>query len=169
MKAERLDPAILRKHKGLSFVGVTVSFACYDKNGEVFFAKRSHNARDEHATWDGGGGGVKFGERIMETLRRELQEEYDIKTIEEVTPLGYYEIFRKLEDGTPTHWISLPFAVKVARHEVKIMEPDMFTDSGWFSLDDLPSPLHSAWVTHLPKDFWQKLRQAISENTGRVY
>ena len=165
---KKLSTEELRAHKGVSFVGVTVAFVCYDDEGTVFFAKRSRNARDEHGRWDCGGGGLKHGETLDDTLRRELAEEYNVRTILQTTPLGYYEIFRTLEDGTPTHWIALPFAVKVKKGEVKIMEPAMFDDSGWFTIDNPPRPLHSAWDQHFPEQFWVNLRQAIAEHAKGV-
>lgn len=139
---ERLDPATIRVHKGISFVGVTTSFLCYDKAGEFIMAKRSRNARDEKGTWDQGGGGLKWGVTAVDNVRREVMEEYCAEA-NQIDFLGYHDVFRKLPDGTPTHWLLLSFAVLVDRAEVKIGEPDMIDELGWFTVDTLPSPLHS--------------------------
>lgn len=105
-------------------------------------AKRSHLARDEQGTWEIGGGGLKWGLDAEENLRREIKEEYNATT-RKITFLGYRDVHRMLEDKTPTHWLALDFAVLVDPKEIKINEPEMFDDSGWFTIDNLPKPLHS--------------------------
>ncbi len=139
---EKLSPEILRLHKGTSFVGVTTCFQCYDGKGELFFAKRSQQARDEQGRWENGGGGLKWGVSAEENVLREIQEEYGAVP-KKIEFWGYRDVFRQLEDGTPIHWLALDFGALVDREQVKINEPDMFDDSGWFTLDNLPAPLHS--------------------------
>ena len=143
---EKLPPDILRKHKGISFVGVSTCFFVHDKSGRFFMGQRSKNSRDEHGTWELGGGGLKMGMLAEENLHRELKEEYNATPIE-TKFLGYRDVLRKLQDGTPTHWLALDFAVRVDPGEVRINEPDMFDDSGWFTLETLPTPLHSQQMT----------------------
>ena len=138
----KLSDEDLRKHKGLSFVGVSTCFICHDGHGRFFMAKRSKKARDEQGTWEIGGGGLKWGMTALENMQREIKEEYNAESLA-TKFLGYRDIFRKLEDGTPTHWLALDFAVKVDPKVVKLNEPDMFDDAGWFTVDTLPSPLHS--------------------------
>lgn len=142
---DKLDPETLRAHKGISFVGVTTSFLCYDEAGEFVMAKRGQNARDEQGTWDQGGGGLKWGVTAEDNVRREVLEEYGANPLK-VDFLGYHDVFRTLADGTPTHWLLLSFAVKVDRDEVKNCEPDVLDDIGWFTLNSFPSPLHSQQV-----------------------
>ena len=105
-------------------------------------AKRSQNARDEQGTWENGGGGLKLNSTAEENVRREIQEEYSVMP-NDLEFWGYRDVFRVRPDGTPTHWIALDFGVFVERAQVKINEPDKFDDSGWFKLENLPSPLHS--------------------------
>lgn len=138
----KLSPEEIRKHKGASFTGVTTVFWCYDGTGRIFLAKRSANARDEHGRWDPGAGGLKHGQTLEENVRRELKEEYDVEPLQ-LDFIGYRDVFRQLEDGTPTHWLAMDFAAKVDPAHVRINEPQMFEDSGWFTLDALPNPLHS--------------------------
>lgn len=142
MMLEKLSADIIRKHKGLSFVGVTTCFFCHDGNGKLFMAKRSKNARDEHGNWDIGGGGLKWGVSAEENAIREIQEEYST-TPKHMEFLGYRDAFRELPDGTLTHWLALDFLAEVDSDEVRINEPEMFDESGWFEIDALPSPLHS--------------------------
>lgn len=139
---DKLSSEVLRAHKGISFVGVTTSFLCYDLSGQFVMAKRSKNARDEQGTWDQGGGGLKWGVTAEENARREVLEEYGAHA-KQIDFLGYHDVFRTLPDGTETHWLLLSFAVLVDREEVKNNEPDMFDDIGWFNLGTMPTPLHS--------------------------
>lgn len=147
---KKLSSEILRQHKGVSFVGVTTTFFCYDSSGEFFLAKRSQNARDEKNRWEVGAGGLKWGVDPLENVRREIKEEYGAKA-KKIEFLGYRNMLRKLEDGTPTHWIGLDFAVLVDRKQMKNNEPDMFNEVGWFTLENLPTPMHSQTPGYLKK------------------
>jgi 8-oxo-dGTP diphosphatase len=151
MSFEKLSPSIIRQHKGISFPGVTTVFMCHDGAGHVFLSQRSANTRDEQGRWDIGGGGLKQGQSIEDNARREIKEEYGAIPLE-MEFLGYRDAFRELSDGTPTHWVAMDFLVLVDPAEVKLMEPDMADDGGWFTLDTLPSPLHSQIeMVFLPK------------------
>lgn len=166
MALRKLPPATLRKHKGVSFTGISTPFICYDKSGKVFMAKRSKNARDEHGRWDCGSGGLKHGESVEESMLRELREEYGVSKPISTDFLGYFDVFRELADGTPTHWVVMSFAVQVNHADIRIMEPDMVDDSGWYELTALPEPLHSAWSSIFLPQFGKKLAAIIHERTG---
>ncbi|HET8671488.1 MAG TPA: NUDIX domain-containing protein [Candidatus Saccharimonadales bacterium] len=147
MTFAKLPPEDIRKHKGVSFTGITTVFWCYDGR-KIFLAKRSKQARDEHGRWDPGAGGLKHGQTLEDNVCREVQEEYGTKPLC-LDFIGYRDVFRQLEDGTPTHWLAMDFAAKVDPLQLHIQEPDMFDDSGWFRLDRLPDPLHSQFDTFL--------------------
>lgn len=142
MVQKMLNETFFKKHKGVSFVGVTTCFICYDASGRIFMAKRSHQARDEQGCWDIGGGGLDWGLTAEANVIKEIQEEYTA-TPSRVDFLGYRDVFRSLADGTSTHWLALDFAALVNPDDVAINEPEKFDDSGWFTLESLPSPLHS--------------------------
>lgn len=61
--------------KGVDYTGVTVVYLCHDGEGHILFSKRSENCRDEHHTWDPGGGGLEFGDTVENTLKKEISEE----------------------------------------------------------------------------------------------
>lgn len=44
---KKMTPQQIRRHKGISFTGVTTVFVCHDGRGKMLLAKRSQNARDE--------------------------------------------------------------------------------------------------------------------------
>lgn len=128
--------------KGFDYVGVSVSYICHDGKGNYLMSKRSTNCRDEHGTWDFGGGGLDLGCSVENTLLKELKEEYCVTPVS-YEFVGYYDLFRKIEDKD-THWLALNFIVLVNPDEVKNGEPHKFDELKWFKLDNLPSPLHSA-------------------------
>ena len=133
--------------KGIDCVGVVVTFCCHDGNGNVLLDKRGKNARDEQGTWEFGGGAIEFGDTIEDTLRKEIQEEYctDVLNYEF---LGYRDVHRE-NNGTRTHWITLDFKVLVDRKKVKNGEPHKFDALEWFTMDNMPSPLHSQMPAYL--------------------
>lgn len=142
MSFKKLSSEEIRLHKGVSFPGVTTVFICHDGHGKLLMAKRGPKARDEHGRWDFGGGGLKHGQTIEANLRRELMEEYGVRP-KQLDFIGYFDAFRKNEAGQPTHWLAMCFAVKVDPSKVRNNEPGVIDELGWFSLDNLPSPLHS--------------------------
>ncbi len=135
---------------GVDFVGITTCFICHDGNGRVLLAKRSENARDEKGTWEIGGGGLDFGVTAIDNASREIEEEF-ATTPKEISFLGYRDIFRKLEDGTPTHWVGIDFLALLHPAETRINEPHKFTDLGWFEPSNFPEPLHSQIRTTILK------------------
>ena len=135
--------------KGIDYIGNSVVYFCHDGKGNVLLAKRSENARDEKGKWDIGGGGVEFGDTAINTLKKEFSEEYctDVLGYEF---LGYRDVHREHE-GKKTHWIVLDFKVLVDKKKVKIGEMHKFDDLGWFTLKNLPNPIHSQLPTFLEK------------------
>lgn len=135
--------------KGIDYPGITVVFFCHDGNGNYLLSKRSTNCRDEHGCWDPGGGGVDFGERIEDVLKREIKEEYcaDVLEYEE---FGFLDVHRE-HAGKPTHWIALLYRVLVDPSQVANGEPHKFDAIDWFRIDNLPEPLHSQFPAVLKK------------------
>ncbi len=127
--------------KGVDFIGVNCAFYCHDGKGNILFHKRGAKCRDEQGTWDCGGGSMEFGETFEDAVRREVKEEYGTE------PLKIEYIFTgnvlREHKGQPTHWIKNVHWVLVDPEKVRIGEPDKIEEIGWFTLDNLPLPLHS--------------------------
>lgn len=127
--------------KGTDYTGITVTFYCHDGEGNYVFHKRSDKCRDEHGRWDCGGGGLKFNERLLDAVKREVFEEFGTEP-QKIEFLGNAEVFRE-HDGVPTHWIAFRYKVLVDRTKVINNEPEKHSELKWCTLDNLPSPLHS--------------------------
>ena len=133
--------------KGVDYVGVAVVYICHDGKGSIVFSKRGQNSKDERGTWDTGGGGVEFEDTVLHTLKKEIAEEYCTDVLD-YEFLGYRDVHREHE-GKKTHWIALDFKVLVDRKKVKNGEPHKFDEIGWFTLNNLPAPLHSQITTQI--------------------
>lgn len=135
--------------KGADYTGVSVVYFCHDGKKNFIMAKRGQNCRDEQGKWDIGGGGVEFGVPIEENLRNEIREEYgtDVLNFEF---LGFRDVHRE-QNGKKTHWVALDFKVLVDKEKAKNGEPHKFDAVEWFTLDTLPSPLHSQLPAFLKK------------------
>jgi 8-oxo-dGTP pyrophosphatase MutT (NUDIX family) len=135
--------------KGIDYIGVTASYLAHDGKGNYVMTKRGDNCRDEQGCWDFGGGGVDMGDSVEETIIKEVKEELCADIIE-MEFLGYRDLFREMS-GEKTHWVSFQFLVRVSPEQVKNGEPHKFDDVQWFTLDNLPSPLHSTALPMLEK------------------
>lgn len=127
--------------RGKDFIGVNCVFVCHDGNGRVLMHKRSQLCRDEQGRWDFGGGAMEFGESFEDTIRRELQEEYGVVPLE-ISYITTRNVLRE-HAGQRTHWVKNLHLVLVDPRQVRNAEPHKIDELGWFTLDSLPSPLHS--------------------------
>lgn len=135
---------------GIEYPGLAVVFLCHDDEGNMLMGKRSELCRDERGKWEPGSGALKLGENVEEALFRELQEEYRTRALEH-SFLGYRDMHRSIGGVIRTHWVALDFLVRVERHSVSIGEPRKCKQIGWFTIKDLPSPLHSQFPCFLKK------------------
>ena len=135
--------------KGFDFVGVGVVYYCHDGNGNVLLNKRNNNCKDEHGNWDIGGGGLEFGEHVIDALKREIEEEYCTEILD-FEFLGFRDVHR-IHEGNPTHWIALDFKVLVNKAKFGNGEPHKFDEVRWFKNNELPSPIHSQLPEFLRK------------------
>lgn len=131
----------MNKNRGVDYIGVTVTFVIHDGKGNFLLQKRSQNTRDEKGKWDVGGGALEFGEEWSDAVWREVEEEIGVKPLK----VEFLKAFNALREnnGVNTHWIALVHAVQVDPSKVRINEPEKIDEIAWFTLELLPSPLHS--------------------------
>jgi ADP-ribose pyrophosphatase YjhB (NUDIX family) len=135
--------------KGVDHIGISLVYFCHDGAGHFLMNLRSRQARDEWGRWDIGGGALEFGHTVEETLRKEIREEYCTHVLASEF-LGFREVHRE-HSGEQTHWITLDFKVLVDRSKVQNGEPHKFDEIAWFTLDAMPSPVHSQLPEFLEK------------------
>ncbi len=130
--------------RGFEYIGVNCVFWCHDSKNRLLLHKRSAKCRDEQGRWDCGAGSMEFGETFEETINREVKEEYGVKPMK-IEYLGTANVLRK-HNGRKTHWIKNLHWVLVNPKKVKNADPEKIEKIGWFTLDNLPKPLHSQFA-----------------------
>ena len=151
----------LRGHIGKNFVGISTSFICHDGKGKILLGKRAPSARDEQGRWDPGAGSLEFGLTVEENIRKEIMEEYCVEALK-IDFLGYFDVFRNI-NGHNTHWLALVHAVQVDPKKVSLGEPHKISEIGWFSLENLPNPMHSQFENFMNK-FGDNLNRVLNGN-----
>lgn len=119
--------------KGIDYVGVGVGAAIVNEEGKLFLARRGENAKNERGKWETPGGGLEFGEKLEESLIREIQEEYGC-TIKIVDQLG---VFDHSIPEEKQHWVAISYLCKIVDGEPTILEPHKCSEIGWFNLEEI--------------------------------
>lgn len=136
---------------GVIRIGITM--LCHDGSGRYLLHWRSKGARDEHDRWDIGGGGVKFGEPVVDAMRRELKEEYGTEPLDFIA-LGWRDVFRVI-DEKDTHWLQFDFLVRVDPAKAIVGEPHKNDGLKWFTKEELltlKESVHSQYFNFLEKN-----------------
>jgi 8-oxo-dGTP diphosphatase len=111
------------------------------KDGNVLLGKRNDDPEKAgsqlhgEGTWTLPGGKVDFGETILTAAKRELKEETDLDAKE----LELISVTDEIVHDA--HFVTMGFLCTEFEGEVKTMEPDEMTEWGWFSLEELPTPM----------------------------
>ena len=122
---------------GRDYIGVGVGAIVFNRRGAVFLAQRGPQAKNERGHWEFPGGGVEFGEPLIEAVKREFYEEYQM----EITVLELLHVVDHILSDEGQHWISPTYIARHVGGEPRIVEPQKCTAIGWFSLAALPQPL----------------------------
>jgi mutator protein MutT len=123
--------------EGVDYIGVGVGAVIVNEEGLLFLAKRGNNARNEQGMWEFPGGGVKFGETLIESIRREILEEYGMQ----IEIKGLLGVFDHILPENKEHWISITYIASHLAGEATIYEPEKCEAIEWFSIEALPKPL----------------------------
>lgn len=123
----------MAKDQVMPQVGVGVVFL---RGGRVFLAKR-HGSHGED-TWASAGGHLEMGEALEDCARREAMEELGVT----VGDLRFLCVTNIIAYGK--HYLDIEFLGDIGEQEPVLAEPEAFTESGWFPLDDLPQPQFEA-------------------------
>lgn len=125
--------------KGIDFTGIAVAATIYHPDKGILFGMRTEQCRDEPNVRDNRGGGLKFGEKITDGMKRELKEETwrDFQD-NQIHFLWHREQLREHE-GKKTHWIGF-YHLTILRGDEVItnMEPHKHDELRYFQIDTLP-------------------------------
>ena len=131
--------------KGIDFIGVGVGAMIFNEHGEVFLSKRGEKVKNEKFFWEFPGGGVKFGEKLHDALKREFFEEYGIH----ILPIELLCVTDHILKNEKQHWVSPTFVGIIKDGIPKIKEPEKCSEIGWFKLENLPEPLMSVSLNNV--------------------
>jgi ADP-ribose pyrophosphatase YjhB (NUDIX family) len=143
---------------GRDYIGVGVGAIVFDSEGKAFFAKRGNAATNEREVWEFPGGGVQYGERLIDAVKREFLEEYGME-IEIVESLGFFD---HILPDEKQHWVTATFIARHIGGTPRILEPQKCTAIGWFPLSAPPTPLSRITQENL-KSYRTKDRNLCSE------
>jgi len=106
------------------------------RDEKVFLAKRQGSHGED--TWASAGGHLEMGESLEECARREAMEELGVS----VGSLRFLCVSNIVAYGK--HYVDIEFLGDIGEQEPRLAEPEGFSESGWFPLDNLPTPLFKA-------------------------
>ena len=115
-------------------VGVNVFVV---KDGKLLLGKRKDESGYHDGEWGLPGGHLEFGEKMVETARRELEEETGLTARE----FEWVNADNDTREGNTFHYVHFGFKAVDVEGEVRLMEPDRCYEWQWFPLDALPAPL----------------------------
>lgn len=122
---------------GIDYIGVGCGALIINKKSEVLLQKRGSKSKNEIGFWTKPGGAVEFGEKVENTVKREIKEELgiDIKLIQF---LGFTNHIIKSENQ---HWVTFNFLAEIIAGIPKNLEPEKIEEIKWFKLNNLPPKL----------------------------
>ena len=116
-----------------------------NNNNKIFVGKRKDNPVDK---WQMPQGGVNKNENFLAAMRRELEEETSIKSIEVLKTLDDFFIYELPKEllgiiwkgkfrGQKQKWFIVRFKGKESEINLKTKHPE-FIDWKWIEMEDLP-------------------------------
>jgi len=123
--------------KGIDFIGVGCGALIVNDNNETLLMKRGGDSRNETGIWSQPGGGVDFGEKIEDAIKREVKEELGV-TIE---LHDFLTVTDHIIPGENQHWVSVSYLGKIVSGKPAILEQEKCSEIKWFALNNLPENL----------------------------
>jgi 8-oxo-dGTP diphosphatase len=131
------------------------------KDGQFLMIKRqgSHGA----GSWCVPGGHQEFGESFEDTARREIREETGL----EIQNIRFGAVTNDYFKDEGKHYVSIWMLSDYAGGHEKIMEPDKFTDMGWYTFETLPEGLFLPWKQFLASEFFERVKLEVEASNDR--
>lgn len=118
---------------GIDYIGTSAGAIIKNKEGKLFLAQRSEEARDDIGKWEFPGGSINLFELRKNAIKRIILEKYGFK-IEVNKLLGVYDVIDRQNND---HWISTTFLCRYQSGEPKITHPNKCQKIGWFNLEEI--------------------------------
>ncbi len=117
---------------GKDCIGVGVGACIFNEDGKILLTLRGEKAKNERGKWEIPGGAVEFGETIEQALKREIEEELDIK----IELIEMLQLCDHIIPEDNQHWVSPTYICKIIDGVPKNLEPDKCDEIGWFSIEE---------------------------------
>lgn len=118
------------------------------KTNRIFLLQRNENGGKMHGVWSVMSGGIEKGEQILDGLKREVIEELSINpNIIDYKFIGV--------ENSPDNNIEFHYYEGFTNSEFIPKLDYENLDYGWFSQDDIPSPLYPNMESKL-KNIWKE-------------
>lgn len=105
------------------------------KDNKILLGKRNEKNILGGDSWTCPGGKIDFGEKIIDAIKRETEEETSIK----INETRLVSVSGNTDYGN--HFVTLGFVCEDFEGQPRVMETNKITNWKWFSLSDLPKPL----------------------------
>jgi 8-oxo-dGTP diphosphatase len=119
--------------KGKDYIGIGCGAMIFNDEGKVFLSKRGKNVRNEVGKWEFPGGGVKFGEKCEDAVKREIKEEHDI----DIEVIEFLEVVDHIIPEEKQHWVAPSYIARLISGEAKIMELEKCDEIMWINLSEI--------------------------------
>lgn len=113
-------------------IRVGVGAVIVNDEGKIFLHKRGQGASINPGMWEGPGGGVEFGETMVEAIVREVKEEHGV----EIEVGEMLDMVEYIDSQNGKHVIGPAFVCKIIRGTPRILEPDKCEEIGWFTREE---------------------------------
>lgn len=119
----------------------TIQAACgavIINNNKILLLKRKKTPESNH--WGIPGGKIDWMEKIEDAVCRENLEETSlhISSLRLLVNVNHFDVEQD------AHWLAGVYLATSFKGEAQLVEPDKHAELGWFSLDNLPTPLTQA-------------------------
>jgi len=147
--------------KGVDYIGVGVGAIIINPEGKIFLNHRGPKVRNEAGKWEFPGGGVEFGERVQDTIAREVKEEFDFE-IETVELIG---VCNHILPAEKQHWVSPTFLCRIKSGEPRICEPEKCVAIEWLALEEI----EKREITEATKQDIRALKEKYPDGLPNLY
>jgi 8-oxo-dGTP diphosphatase len=105
------------------------------KDNKVLMGRRKNAHGD--GDWSPTGGHLEFGESFEHCAKREALEEAGVK----LRNVRFATVTNDIFEKENLHYITVIMLADYESGEPRLLEPDKFTEWGWFSWGSMPQPL----------------------------